>query len=751
MAARNRMRDNSLVPARQTRPFGRAAAFIVVSCLAASIGLTVLDGDLRLERVEMLSQIRLDDQATQAGRLPAGARQEQLLLPGSSMDAKWWVLHTRHLLESGEWRVRGTDLDNAPDGREVHWSSALIWILAGIAQFLSLVTGQGLLVSVSEAALWAGPLMQAGFFVLLCGLVLRRYGPLTAAFYGVVFLTSYPISRTFQAGEADHHGLVLAFAAAGVLCLLAGGGGFYRREKSCGQADLPGIRSASRWFVLSGVFGAAALWISAATAIPILFASGLGALAAVAVPPPGSKDVRYDPGLWMAWAKAGCFASIGFYLLEYFPAHLGWRLEVNHPLYAFAWLGGGFLIQTACAAMASRKAPRLSRRLALQIAVSLLAAAAPVALIRAVPGQVFWVADSFLLSLHQKYIFEFQSLPALVSQTGGGAGFLTYYPWVFFVVLGAAWLSIARAWNPVALRGFLMTLPPALIMQALAIYQVRWSSAAFAMWSLCALCLFHATSGGASAAIRWVHRLALAASCAALIITQIPQVAAVAMENAACTKPPIKEENGNGIILRDIAHRLIRSSPRTVPTVLTGPNSSTDLAYFGQIKTLGTLYWENMPGLKRAARIFASQNEKEALDALTAAGVTHIVIPSWDNFSDAYTGLLKSDGSPGADSGYFQSLLKGEDWPAWLRPFAYPIPTASGLDANSVKIFAVLPEQNAFETAFFRAVYHFESGEFEKARAFFDRSGQLRPGEPRVKAYLDAIEASSPQPAQGSP
>lgn len=734
------MRDS-----RTPRPHERVTIFLVLICLAASLGLTVLDGQLRLERVARLSQIRLNDQPPQPGNLATGAREEHLLLPGSSMDAKWWVLHTRRMLEAGGWRIRGTTLDNAPDGREVHWSSSLMWILAGVARILSLFSGQPLLDSVSHAALWAGPLMQAGFFLLLCGLVFRRYGFLPAAFYGLVFLTSYPISRTFQAGEADHHGLVLAFAAAGVLCLLAGGGGYFRREKARTPIDLPAFASAARWFALSGVFGAAALWISAATAIPILFASGLGALATAAVPPPDSKNIRYAPGLWMTWAKAGCLASIGFYLLEYFPAHLGWRLEVNHPLYAFAWLGGGFLVQTACAGMAERKLPDIRRGLVVRASISLLAVAAPIACIAAIPQHVFWVADPFLLSLHKEYIFEFQSLPALVGKTGGGAGFLTYYPWVIFVVIGACWLSLARAWSPVALRGFLLTLPPALVMQALALYQVRWSSAAFAMWSVCALCIFTSSSGSESAAGRWVHRLALAACFAALLVTQIPQVTAVSIQNGECTKPPIREENGNGIILRDIAHRLIRSSPQAVPTVLTGPNSSTDLAYFGQIKTMGTLYWENMPGLKRAARIFASQNEKEALTALTAAGVTHIVIPSWDNFSDAYTRLLKLDGMEAPDSAYFQSLLKGENWPSWLRPFAYPIPNGSGLDSSSVRIFAVLPQQNAFESEFFRGVYHFESGEPGKARTCFEAAKRIRPGEPRVESFLRQI--GNPPPA----
>lgn len=724
-------------------------AVVILLCLSVSVMLTVLDAGFRLERVRKLTEIRLSDQPPHTARIAPNAREEHLLLPGSSMDARWWVLHTRAMIKAGDFRVRNTGLDNAPEGREVHWSSLLMWVLAAISSAMSWFGGGDRVELVAQAALWAGPLMQAGFLVVLGGLVFRRFGWLPAAFFGLVFLSSYPISRTFQAGEADHHGIVISFAAAGLLCLIAGGAGFCRRSGGKSPCGFPLRAEAAGWFTLGGILGAASLWISAATAIPILLGTALGAVAATLISRSDSKAFQIDPDLWMVWARSGFIASVGFYLLEYFPGHLGWRLEVNHPLYALAWLGGGFLLKMMLLITATRKQPRWTPGLVVLMGLAGAAVAAPAIAICLWPGRVFWVADSFLLSLHKEYIIEFKSLPALIAHAGGGLGFLTYYPWPAFVVASGIWLSVARAWSESSLRSFLLVLPATLIMQGLAIYQVRWSSASFALWAVCALCIFLNFCSGSPLAppVRWVRRLAMAVCVLSLLVTQVPQVATAAMAVDKCTKPPIKEDAGNGIILRDIAHRLIQSSPGRIPTVLTGPNSSTDLAFHGQIRTLGTLYWENMPGLKRAARIFSSRNEEEALTALTAAGITHIVIPSWDNFSDAYTGLLKVDGAPGAESGYFQSLLKGEDWPTWLRPFAYPIPTASGLDSNSVRIFAVLPQQNAFETAFFRGVYHFESGEMKKARAFFEKAENIRPGDPRAKSYRDMIDASASQGA----
>ena len=47
---------------------------------------------------------------------------------------------------------------------------------------------------------------------------------------------------------------------------------------------------------------------------------------------------------WRVFGLAGAGAALLFYLLEYAPAPLSFRLEVNHPIYALAFfLGGEFL------------------------------------------------------------------------------------------------------------------------------------------------------------------------------------------------------------------------------------------------------------------------------------------------------------------------------------------------------------------------------------------------------------------------
>ena len=47
-------------------------------------------------------------------------------------DSYAWLAHTRDLMNSGDWRIRHTFMDNAPYGRDMHWSHLLIWTLRGM-------------------------------------------------------------------------------------------------------------------------------------------------------------------------------------------------------------------------------------------------------------------------------------------------------------------------------------------------------------------------------------------------------------------------------------------------------------------------------------------------------------------------------------------------------------------------------------------------------------------------------------------
>lgn len=723
---------------------GPSAWALLLSCLGFTLLVLAADALTRVATVEKISAVSFSEVAPGSLPLPPGAFEENLILPYHSIDARWWVLHARRMLAEGSWRIRHTDYDNAPEGREVHWSSFLVWVLAALAWLQSLGAGQQPELFVAEAALWVGPVLLVSLVGGLVALACRGFGLFCGLFYGATLLTSFAVLRTFQAGEADHHGIVLAFLSASLLCLLAGGGGLAaRKQRDAEREALPVLGAAKHWFLASGIFGSMALWVSAATALPVLAATGAGALLSGWAARHRGRERFLEPRLWRDWGLAGCMGSL-FYGLEYFPSHLGWRLEVNHPMYAAAWLGGAWLVAALLGSIKERRRPWRGSADAVKFASALAAVAAPLASIFFFADRVFWVSDKFLLSLHQEYIMEFQSFFSLVRLRDRDAiTWIVYYPWVFVSLAGIACLFLSRQrlrFLPALLP---VLLPAVLVMQGLALWQVRWGSVAFALWALVAMLIMAdalALPPGTRLR-RFLPPALLATAWSALLLGVVPQVLHAAKEEEICLDPPLSEPVGGNLLARDIAHRLVQSSPERLPVVLTGPNTSTEMSYHAGVRTLGTLYWENMPGLKRAAAIFAARDEAEALSLLTDAGVTHIVVPSWGDFASAYANLLaKARGEKSGSTPFFENVLKNGRFPDWLRPFAYPIPSATGIDAASVRVFAVLPGQNKFEALYFRGLYHEQSGQLREARECFVAAGELRPGETRIMEALRRLD-----------
>lgn len=733
--------------------------FLLTSALLLAIVVILVDSSLRWDIVRKVSAVTLAETSPGTMPLPEGSFEEMLILPGSSMDARWWVLHTKELLREGKWRWRSTSRDNTPEGREVHWSSLPMWILAGLASVIGWLTDRPPESCVAEAALSGGPLLMVFFFGVLGLLTWRNFGWQAAFLMLAALISMVPIYHTFILGEYDHHGIVISFLLLGGLAWISAGMGYVSTKTGPENTSplFPDEKTARFRFRLAGCFGAAALWISAATSIPFLVGMGVGALlmALLKLPDPGHTGAKFAfrPQLWQDWAWAGGVTSLFFYLLEYFPSHLGVRLEVNHPFYALAWIGGGYWIsffQRWRLGLAPRVAwhsewgPKLAATTMLLL---------PVGAVLLFSKDVFWVADKFLLDLHREFITEFQNLPQFFAINAPGSRYvwIMYFFWPALLTgLGALWYGKKKAslWGWTMLTGLL---PLLIISTALGFYQIRWFPLALSTWALFALILAADFKRASPPTARWLKLGLQAGAVLGVIFALGPQALIRQLQFETCTRAPIPQDFGNGIILRDIAHRLLHSSPHQLPVVLTGPNSSTHLTYHSGIKTLGTLYWENMPGLKRAAEIFSAPDEASALKLLQEAGVTHIVLPSWDNFAQAYTSLLATaKGHADNEAPFFQAIVNGTLTPQWLRPFCYPIPSGSGLDANSVKIFAFLPQQNAFEAAFFRGVYHFEAGEFPAAAERFQAAQRLRPSDPRPAAFLQQILRNS-LPAPDSP
>lgn len=718
------MSVSRLVPGRKT--------FVAILCFLAFF----LGGDtlLRHRELERVTNLRTSEVPVETTRVSPEARPRSVVLSPTTMDGRWWVIHAEEFLRGNSWRVRHTALDNAPGGREVHWSSGLVWLLGGLASVCSSLTGKSAVDCVSQAAFWAGPCLLLLSGVLFGWIIIPRFGAGLAAIFILLYCTSPVVYQGFRAGETDHHGLVTTFSVASLLCLVAAGGGLVKGGK---RKAPPGhfvpFTVARKGFILSGLLGGAALWVSAASFIPILGGCGMGAVLVFLL-----RDREYsqaEPRLWRVWGLSGCFSSLFFYILEYVPHHMGWRLEVNHPLYALAWLGAGDLLARSFSKWEGKPFFPSRWKSGMAATASVVCIALPAFFVLLEPRKFFWVSDKFLLLLHNEFIQEFESLPRMFGQGAGIPAFLELFTWPFFVLTGSFLMfrsgTLSRMWGGLLCLG----LAPAFVMQGLAVWQIRWSVLSTGIWMVCVLIVLAA----------WLERRegkvvpVLFGAAVLFAVLPLPMSCLwILINKDLCRQMP--KAVIPTLLARDVAHRLIQASPSRLPVVLSGPTTSTDLTYYAGIKTIGTLYWENTEGLKRAAEIFAAPDEQTAGRLVEKAGITHIVVSTWDNFGKAYVELLRKAGVsvPPAGETFIEKLLRENKPPDWLRPLYYPIPAGFGIEEERMRIYAVVPEQSHFQALLHRGIYHFEAGEYDRALTMFSEAGGEKPGDPQVLGLIAA-------------
>jgi len=143
---------------------------------------------------------------------------------------------------------------------------------------------------------------------------------------------------------------------------------------------------------------------------------------------------------------------------------------------------------------------------------------------------------------------------------------------------------------------------------------------------------------------------------------------------------------------RDIAAALRASQPQGDIVLLASPNASTAIGYYGRIKTLGTLYWENSDGLKSAAKIFSASNEAEAAALIREHRITHIAIVAEENFIREYYRLLHPEAPETEIRQCFGlRLLLDQAVPLWLQTLPYQVPDDLKALNPSVMLFKVMP------------------------------------------------------------
>lgn len=273
-----------------------------VPVLALALAFLAVDSARRLDAVAAVSSVRLEGAPDPAPdpSSPSGfeAGQHRLVLPTAGTDGYHWILQTETMVAEGALRVRRTDVDNAPEGREVHWSAPPRWWLAALARARAAVRpdlGPGL--ALEQVAPGAGAVALGLILLLGAPVVARLMGSAAAALFAGAWVAVFPLYETFMVGIVDHHGWAAATALVSTLLLVVGGGGLVREGAgSGGGLPVPRARAARAWFAASGVVAGLGLWVSAATLVPVLAGTAAGALLASRVR--GGEGVRAEPGAW---------------------------------------------------------------------------------------------------------------------------------------------------------------------------------------------------------------------------------------------------------------------------------------------------------------------------------------------------------------------------------------------------------------------------------------------------------------------
>lgn len=644
---------------------GGATRFAWILALALALGFLAADSRKRLESIAATSApipegspLPAPDPASRSGF--AGG-QHRLILPAEGTDGYHWILQTEAVLAGQGFRVRTTDVDNAPAGREVHWSSLPRWWLATLASArAALRPGLTAPQALEQVAAGSGPLALALLLCALTPVVAGGLGGAAAAVFALAWVSLFPLYEMFVAGVVDHHGLAAMAGSLGLLLLVAGGGGAVRVGVAVGEATSPppDERAARRWFAAAAVAGGVGLWVSAVTTLPVVLGTALGVLLAERLPSRGEGGVRWVPGLWRLWGGVGCATSLAAYALEYAPGHLGWRLEVNHPVYALAWLGVGDLLA------------RRGRRVAAEAVPGLLLALSPAVALLIGGSGVFRPADPLLASLHATGIREFKGL---VAHLGGASPAqilwsVTLLPLVVPALGVSSWRALGTGAAP---RRLAVVVAPAAAALALALWQVRWLPTAVAVMTALLVTIVALGSSGAPSRTR----LRLLFRTALLVLLLAPFPLATALIPWRHGYPA--GEDGAQMVARDLAHHLRgRVGAGGGAVVLAPPMTTTWLAYFGGFQGLGTLYWENLEGLRATREIASAPDEAGLLAGLTRHGVTYLVLPSWEALA--------------AEGGHLARILAGEDPPASLVEVPYRPPIRVPAGGVSVRVFEVV-------------------------------------------------------------
>ncbi len=630
-----------------------------------------------------------------------GSNKPAGILHPIAADGYLWIRHAQNMVKERHWRLNHTNFDNSPNGRDVHWHSGFAWWLIGLGWIKHTFSGVPFDRAIALSAVWANTIILACYVILLPFLLCRRFGIMTAIVLAIGMLSCREFYEHFIPAYPDHHGVIGITALCSVLFLLMAGAGWVRGNNRGHEYLLfpKNEQDARLWIIVAAFFSAAALWTSAVSQVLLMVGLGLGILGSVWLFAEGARkeDLHYHPHIWALWGRFGAGFSLFFYLLEYFPDRMGMQLLVNHPLHALAWLGGGEVLAILTGFINRSHRPTKRDWYWLSAGVFLIALY-PACILFGNPE--WWdLRDPFMVALH-KTISEFRPiLPRLMDGTVG------FWSWIwsnlFFLVSGVVILFLRRL--PAGCRAIiLLPLIPTLLFTALSFYQTRWSSHCGSLYIILLTVVMYTLLNHFIYSSKNRKKTGWIVYSIVLIILIISPIRVLKKANDLASpnkRLMVSLGEGRDLLTREIGLKVRQLSKGKEAVILSSPNTTLRSCYFGNHKGIGTLYWENLAGLKSAAAIFSTTEETEAQRLIKEHGITHIVFthapnamfPHIDTYFDLYN---LNNNKPKLEDCFAYKLFYTRQIPAWLRQIPFPKNVLTNLLKAEVMILEVTERKN---------------------------------------------------------
>ncbi|MDQ8187281.1 hypothetical protein [Pelagicoccus sp. SDUM812002] len=657
--------------------FNRISKHWWVIVAAVMLALAIRSHGLRIAHLEHVSNLAGGMEIAQDADSPTGYEYgfRKLIVPQRNLDAFQNVVHVQEMLDSGDWLLKQSDFDNAPNGRPVRTSSLYRWWLSGIAGGVQIFSDTSTGLSVERAALYADPVLQLAVVLVGAFFIARRFGSFAAVLFSVGAVCFFPLGGSFAPGQPGASSLLSLFLMMSVLLLLCGASLW--DENSVGQES---HRSVRRYFLFSGIAGGFAMWTGVSGGIPVLagvFLSALlmGVLKNKVAASSGASIGTVLP--WRIWAIGGSSVVFGSWLIERSSEMLSsnaWLSDFVNPLFAFAWLGAGELLQSLNTGEKRSKSRLLVLLLSglaiLGVTCSILFDGRPDA----------WSVDVVSSNLTRLSVDPgVEGFGEIGGVDGGRSLLFALCVPLLLLVIGA--LAVFRSKGSArALSPLILAMGPAAAALCCAFLDLGWWSLLHVQLLLVAVAVF--SIAPLQAVWKWSVGGVVLFSSALGVVFVVPSSSAKAIQ----TVEPAELEL---LIERHLGQWLARRSVKEGSVALAPPEVSVSLAFYGGLRGIGTPYPENEDGFSASVRICAATTPDEARALAESRQLEFIVHPSWDTFLEDYALL---GGNQPEHS--FIALLNRWMPPRWLELVSFQVPLVDGFEDDWVNIFRVVDVQD---------------------------------------------------------